>query len=93
MKTLTEYSRKILKLICDELEITEDDVISGKSTLATDARSIYIALLSDKLSVKEINLVTGISSQVVSKLKNEFVVRVQRWSVSVCYSNIKTQLR
>lgn len=88
MKVLNEFCKSVLDKVCEEMEVNYMDVINGKDTLSVDARSIYIALLSEKLSVREINKVTGISPQVISKLKNEFSIRVQRWSVAVAYKNI-----
>lgn len=92
MKELNIYCKRILEIVCEDLEIDCLSVLNGKKTHEVDARSIYITLLSERLSIAEISRATGWSPQLVSKLKNDFEKRLQRWSVRKNYDSIREKV-
>ena len=70
-----ELFNEVLDNVCKGTELDTDSVKSSNREECVDARYLVIAVLSEKLSDKQIAEVSGWSVQLVNKARNAFVNR------------------
>ena len=67
-----ELFNEVLDNVCKGTELDTDSLKSSNREECVDARYLVIAVLSEKLSDKQIAEVSGWSVQLVNKAKNNF---------------------
>ena len=67
-----EYFESILGKVCEMTQLSVEKVCKSNLEECVDARYVVIAVLSEKLSDKQIAEVSGWSVQRVNKAKNSF---------------------
>ena len=84
-----ELFNEVLDNVCKGTELDTDSVKSSNREECVDARYLVIAILSEKLSDKQIAEVSGWSVQLVNKAKNSFHKRCQyRWGLKELYKEL-----
>ena len=84
-----ELFNEVLDNVCKRTELDADSVKSSNREECVDARYLVIAVLSEKLSDKQIAEVSGWSVQLVNKAKNSFHKRCQyRWGLKELYKEL-----
>ena len=84
-----EIFNGILGNVCKAMELDADSVIKSNKEECVDARYLVIAVLSERLSDRQIAEVSGWSYQLVNKARNSFVNRCKyRWGLKELYKNI-----
>ena len=84
-----EYFDFILGKVCEMTELSVDKVCKSNLEECVDARYVVIAVLSEKLSDKQIAEVIGWSVQLVNKAKNNFHNRCKsRWGLKELYKEL-----
>ena len=79
----------VMQHVCEQMELSGDEVLHSNKEECVDARYIAIAVLSERLSDRQISEVSGWSIQLVSKAKNAFKERCKfRWGMKEMYKNI-----
>lgn len=79
----------ILGKVCEMTEISLEKVCKSNLEECVDARYVVIAVLSEKLSDKQIAEVSGWSVQLVNKAKNSFASRSKyRWGLKDMYKKM-----
>ena len=79
----------ILGKVCEMTEISVEKVCKSNLEECVDARYVVIAVLSEKLSDKQIAEVSGWSVQLVNKAKNSFHNRCKfRYGLKDMYKKI-----
>ena len=86
-----ELFNEVLDNVCKGTELDTDSVKSSNREECVDARYLVIAVLSEKLSDKQIAEVSGWSVQLVCKAKNSFHNRCKyRYGLKEMYKKILT---
>ena len=86
-----ELFNEVLDNVCKGTELDTDSVKSSNREECVDARYLVIALLSEKLSDKQIAEVSGWSVQLVNKAKNSFHNRCKcRYGLKSMYKKMLT---
>ena len=67
-----EFYENILGKVCEMTELSVEKVCKSNLEECVDARYVVIAVLSEKLSDKQIAEVSGWSVQLVNKARNSF---------------------
>lgn len=84
-----ELFNEVLDNVCKGTELDTDSVKSSNREECVDARYLVIAILSEKLSDKQIAEVSGWSVQLVNKAKNNFHNRCKcRWGLKELYKEL-----
>lgn len=84
-----ELFNEVLDNVCKGTELDTDSVKSSNREECVDARYLVIAILSEKLSDKQIAEVSGWSVQLVNKAKNSFHNRCKcRWGLKEMYKEL-----
>lgn len=84
-----ELFNEVLDNVCKGTELDTDSVKSSNREECVDARYLVIAVLSEKLSDKQIAEVSGWSVQLVNKAKNSFHKRCKcRWGLKGMYKEL-----
>ena len=84
-----EYFDFILGKVCEMTELSVEKVCKSNLEECVDARYVVIAVLSEKLSDKQIAEVSGWSVQLVNKAKNSFHNRCKsRWGLKEMYKEL-----
>lgn len=84
-----ELFNEVLDNVCKGTELDTDSVKSSNREECVDARYLVIAVLSEKLSDKQIAEVSGWSVQLVNKAKNSFHNRCKcRWGLKEIYKKL-----
>lgn len=84
-----EYFEEILGKVCEMTELSMEKVCKSNLEECVDARYVVIAVLSEKLSDKQIAEVSGWSIQLVNKAKNGFGNRCKyRWGLKEMYKKM-----
>jgi arginine/ornithine N-succinyltransferase beta subunit len=84
-----ELFNEVLDNVCKGTELDTDSVKSSNREECVDARYLVIAVLSEKLSDKQIAEVSGWSVQLVNKAKNSFHNRCKcRWGLKELYKEL-----
>lgn len=84
-----EYYENILGKVCEMTELSVEKVCKSNLEECVDARYLVIAVLSEKLSDKQIAEVSGWSVQLANKAKNSFHKRCQyRYGLKEMYKKL-----
>lgn len=84
-----ELFNEVLDNVCKGTELDTDSVKSSNREECVDARYLVVAVLSEKLSDKQIAEVSGWSVQLVNKAKNSFHKRCKcRWGLKEMYKDL-----
>lgn len=96
MKKKQELFDRVLQIVAEETEITPDVILSTNKTVeVVDARHILVVSLLDcGLYVGTIALLSGMTSQAVRKIRNEFETRLKTSNniFKINYKNIRNSL-
>lgn len=80
---------EVLENVCRSLELDADSVIHSNKEECVDARYVVIAVLSERLSDRQIAELSGWSVQLVNKARNAFVNRCKfRWGLKELYKAV-----
>lgn len=80
---------EVLEKVSEVTELNNTDILHSNKEECVDARYVAIAILSEKLSDKQIAEVSGWSIQLVSKAKNAFRERCKfRWGLKQMHEGI-----
>lgn len=84
-----EFFKEVLGKVCELTEISVDNVLHSNREECVDARYIVIAVLSERMSDRQIAEVSGWSIQLVNKAKNCFHERCKfRWGLKELYKEL-----
>ena len=84
-----ELYENILGKVCEMTELSVEKVCKSNLEECVDARYVVIAVLSEKLSDKQIAEVSGWSVQLVNKARNSFHNRCKcRWGLKEMYKKL-----
>ena len=84
-----ELFNEVLWKVCEMTELSVEKVCKSNLEDCVDARYVVIAVLSEKLSDKQIAEVSGWSVQLVNKAKNGFASRCKcRWGLKEMYKKL-----
>jgi hypothetical protein len=84
-----DFFENILGKVAEMTEISLEKVCKSNLEECVDARYVVIAVLSEKLSDKQIAEVSGWSVQLVNKAKNSFHNRCKsRWGLKEIYKKL-----
>lgn len=84
-----DYFDSILEKVCKMTELSVEKVRKSNLEECVDARYVVIAVLSERLSDRQIAEVSGWSVQLVNKAKNAFKDRCKfRWGLKEMYKEI-----
>ena len=79
----------ILGKVCEMTELSIEKVCKSNEEECVDARYVVIAVLSERLSDKQIAEVSGWSVQLVNKARNGFANRCKfRWGLKNMYKKL-----
>lgn len=67
-----DFFNEVLGNVCKAMELDADSVMKSNKEECVDARYLVIALLSERLSDRQIAEVSGWSYQLVNKARNTF---------------------
>ena len=80
---------EVLENVCRSLELAKESVMHSNKEECVDARYVVIAVLSERLSDRQIAEVSGWSVQLVNKARNAFVNRCKfRWGLKGIYKEL-----
>lgn len=80
---------EVLQKVCETMEVDLDSILHSNKEECVDARYITIAVLSERMSDRQISEVSGWSIQLVSKAKNAFRERCKfRWGLKEMYKEL-----
>lgn len=84
-----EFFEEILGKVCEMTELSVEKVCKSNLEECVDARYVVIAVLSERLSDKQIAEISGWSVQLVNKAKNNFASRCKcRWGLKEMYKKL-----
>ena len=84
-----DFFKNILEKVAEMTEISLEKVLKSNLEECVDARYVVIAVLSERLSDKQIAEVSGWSVQLVNKAKNNFANRCKcRWGLKEMYKKM-----
>ena len=84
-----ELFENILRKVCELTELSVEKVCKSNLEECVDARYVVIAVLSERLSDRQIAMVSGWSVQLVNKARNAFVNRCKfRWGLKGMYKEL-----
>ena len=84
-----ELFEEVLGNVCRSLELDRESVMHSNKEECVDARYVVIAVLSERLSDRQIADVSGWSVQLVNKAKNAFKDRCKfRWGLKELYKSM-----
>ena len=88
-----EYFDEILGKVCETTGLSVEKVCKSNEVECVDARYLVIALVSERLSDRQIAEVSGWSIQLVNKARNRFHVRCKfRWGLKNLYLSLQKNL-
>ena len=80
---------EVMDNVCRSLELDRESVMHSNKEECVDARYVVIAVLSERLSDRQIAEVSGWSVQLVNKAKNSFASRSKyRWGLKEMYKKL-----
>lgn len=86
-----ELFNEVLENVCRSLELDRESVMHSNKEECVDARYVVIAVLSERLSDRQIAEVSGWSVQLVNKAKNSFHNRCKcRYGLKDMYKKMLT---
>lgn len=84
-----ELFEDVLNNVCKAMELDAESVMRSNKEECVDARYVIIAVLSERLSDRQIAEVSGWSVQLVNKARNAFVNRCKfRWGLKGIYKEL-----
>ena len=84
-----ELFNEVLGKVCEMTELSVEKVCKSNLEECVDARYVIIAVLSERLSDRQIAEVSGWSVQLVNKARNAFVNRCNfRWGLKELYKAV-----
>lgn len=84
-----EIFNEVLGNVCKAMELDADSVRYSNKEECVDARYLVIAVLSERLSDRQIADVSGWSYQLVNKARNAFKDRCKfRWGLKELYKEL-----
>lgn len=88
-----EIFNEVLNNVCKAMELDADSVKHSNKEECVDARYLVVALLSERLSDRQIAEVSGWSYQLVNKARNHFHERCKfRWGLKELYKELRCGL-
>ena len=85
----TELFNEILSKVSEVTELQPEEILKSNKEECVDARYVLIAVLSERLSDRQIAEVSGWSVQLVNKAKNSFASRSKyRWGLKDMYKKL-----
>ena len=85
----TELFNEILNKVADVTELDKESILHSNKEECVDARYVLIAVLSERLSDRQIAEISGLSHQLVNKAKNSFASRSKyRWGLKDMYKKM-----
>lgn len=85
----TELFNEILNKVADVTELDKESILHSNKEECTDARYVVVAVLTERLSDRQIAEVSGWSIQLVNKAKNSFKDRCRfRWGLKETYKEL-----
>lgn len=85
----TELFNEILSKVSEVTELQPEEILKSNKEECVDARYVLIAVLSERLSDRQIAEVSGWSVQLVNKAKNNFASRSKyRWGLKEMYKKL-----
>lgn len=85
----TELFNEILSKVSEVTELQPEEILKSNKEECVDARYVLIAVLSERLSDRQIAEVSGLSVQLVNKAKNSFKDRCKfRWGLKETYKEL-----
>lgn len=86
-----ELFEDVLEKVCELTELSVEKVCKSNLEECVDARYVVIAVLSERLSDRQISEVSGWSVQLVNKAKNSFHNRCKcRYGLKEMYKKMLT---
>lgn len=86
---VVEYFNEVLNKVSKATEIDNYSILHSNKEECVDARYVLIAVLSERLSDRQIAEVSGLSHQLVNKAKNNFKDRCRfRWGLKELYLSL-----
>ena len=81
----------VLEKVSETTDVNVDSILRSNKEECVDARYIAIAVLSERLSDRQISEVSGWSIQLVNKARNNFHERCKfRWGLKELYKELCT---
>lgn len=85
----TELFNEILSKVSEVTELHPEEILKSNKEECVDARYVLIAVLSERLSDRQIAEVSGLSHQLVNKARNNFHERCKfRWGLKGIYLSL-----
>ena len=85
----TELFNEILSKVAEVTELDKESILHSNKEECTDARYVVVAVLTERLSDRQIAEVSGWSIQLVNKAKNSFKDRCRfRWGLKETYKEL-----
>ena len=85
----TELFNEILSKVSEVTELHPEEILKSNKEECTDARYVVVAVLTERLSDRQIAEVSGWSIQLVNKAKNSFKDRCKfRWGLKETYKEL-----
>lgn len=85
----TELFNEILNKVAEVTELDKESILHSNKEECTDARYVVVAVLTERLSDRQIAEVSGWSIQLVNKAKNSFKDRCKfRWGLKEIYKEL-----
>ena len=85
----TDLFEEVFGNVCKEFELDAESVKSSHKEECVDARYLVVAVLSERLSDRQISEISGWSVPLVNKARNSFVNRCRfRWGLKEMYKNM-----
>lgn len=79
----------VLQKVCETMDVNVESILRSNKEECVDARYIAIAVLSERMSDRQISEISGWSIQLVNKAKNAFRERCKfRWGLKESYKEI-----
>lgn len=85
-----DFFNEVMGNVCNAMELDADSVKYSNKEECVDARYLVIALLSERLSDRQIAEVSGWSCQLANKARNHFHERCKfRWGLKELYLSLR----
>ena len=85
----TELFNEIINKVAEVTELDKESILHSNKEECTDARYVVVAVLTERLSDRQIAEVSGWSIQLVNKAKNSFKDRCRfRWGLKETYKEL-----
>lgn len=85
----SDFFNLVIDKACVSMDVEREDVLHSNKEECVDARYLVIAVLSERLSDRQIAEVSGWSVQLVNKAKNAFSDRCKYlWGLKEAYKEL-----